>query len=158
MTETLANDYRIQKERLTVVLTTTSGERIAGDLFVQTTARNRFGREGAHDIANAAEPYFPMRTASGETLLLAKDNVRDIAVGPDPDPPESWCIGEAMTIELRLVDGAVHVGVVYLDSASGRTRVLDYLNRLHDRFLILHVPDGSLLVNRRMIERVRPID
>jgi hypothetical protein len=158
VTDTLANDYRIQKERLTVVLTTTSGERIAGDLFVQATARNRFGREGAHDIVNAAEPYFPMHTANGEMLLLAKEGVRDIAVGREQEPPDSWCIGEATTIELRLVDGMVHVGVVYLDSASGRTRVLDYLNRLHDRFLVLHVPDGLMLVNRRMIERVRPID
>ena len=41
---------------------------------------------------------------------------------------------------------------------SGRTRVLDYLNRVGERFLLLYTSHGIVLLNRSYIERVRPLD
>ena len=52
----------------------------------------------------------------------------------------------------------MHTGNVYLESLSGRTRVLDYLNRVGERFLLLYTADGTLLLNRSFIERVHPLD
>lgn len=151
------NDYRIEKDRLSAVLVTVGGQTIAGDLFVQASPRNRYGREEATDILNSAEPFFPLLTSDGEMFLIAKERVRELETR-DPSPVEDWRIGAPATIEVMLTGGAVHTGNVYLDSLSGRTRVLDFLNRVGERFLMLHTPRGTLLVNRSFIERVRPLD
>lgn len=154
---TMNNDYRIEKDRLAAVLVTVGGERVAGELFVQASPRNRYGREEAADILNSAEPFFPMLTSDGQLFLVAKDRVRELE-SRDPMPTDEWQIGAPATIEVMLTGGSVHQGNVYLESLSGRTRVLDYLNRVGERFLLLYTTRGTVLVNRSFIERVRPLD
>jgi len=151
------NDYRIPKDRLAAVVVTLGGERMTGELFVQASPRNRYGREEAADILNSAEPFFPMLTNGGELFLIAKDRVREVE-SRDPLPTEDWQIGAPATIEVLVTGGAVHTGNVYLESLSGRTRVLDYLNRVGERFLLLYTSRGTVLLNRSFIERVRPLD
>jgi hypothetical protein len=73
-------------------------------------------------------------------------------------PTDEWQIGAPATVEVWLTGGAVHSGNVYLESVSGRTRVLDYLNRVGERFLLLYTAHGTVLLNRSFIERVRPLD
>jgi hypothetical protein len=154
---TMNNDYRIEKDRLSAVLVTVGGERLTGELFVQASPRNRYGREEAADILNSAEPFFPMLTSDGQLFLVAKERVRELE-SRDPMPTDEWQIGAPATIEVMLTGGSVHQGNVYLESLSGRTRVLDYLNRVGERFLLLYTTRGTLLVNRSFIERVRPLD
>jgi hypothetical protein len=47
---------------------------------------------------------------------------------------------------------------VLLELPAGQPRVLDFLNRLSDRFLVLYAAEGTRLVNRALIERVHPRD
>lgn len=154
---TMNNEYRIEKDRLAAVLVTVGGERVAGELFVQASPRNRYGREEAADILNSAEPFFPMLTSDGQLFLVAKERVRELE-SRDPMPTDEWQIGAPATIEVMLTGGSVHQGNVYVESLSGRTRVLDYLNRVGERFLLLYTTRGTVLVNRSFIERVRPLD
>jgi len=151
------NDYRIEKDRLAAIVVTLGGERMVGELFVQASPRNRYGREEAADILNSAEPFFPMLTTAGELFLIAKDRVREVE-SRDPSPADEWQIGSPATIEVLVTGGAVHTGNVYLESLSGRTRVIDYLNRVGERFLLLYTSRGTVLLNRSFIERVRPLD
>lgn len=151
------NDYRIQKDRLAAVLVTVGGDRVVGELFVQASPRNRYGREEAADILNSAEPFFPILTSDGEMFLVAKDRVRELE-SRDPMPADEWQIGAAATIEVMMTGGSAHTGNVYLESLSGRTRVLDYLNRVGERFLLMYTTRGTVLLNRSFIERVRPLD
>jgi hypothetical protein len=151
------NEYRIQKDRLAAVVVTVGGERMTGDLFVQASPRNRYGREEAADILNSAEPFFPMLTTDGQLFLVAKERVREVE-SRDPMPADEWQIGAPATIEVWLTGGGVHTGNVYLESLSGRTRVLDYLNRVGERFLLLYTAQGTVLLNRSFIERVLPLD
>ena len=54
---------------------------------------------------------------------------------------------------------AIHrSGIVLLELPAGQPRLLDYLNRLSDRFLVLYAAEGTRLVNRALIERVLPRD
>jgi len=151
------NDYRIPKDRLAAVVVTLGGERMTGELFVQASPRNRYGREEAADILNSAEPFFPLLTTNGELFLIAKDRVREVE-SADPSPADEWQIGAPATIEVLVTGGTVHTGNVYLESLSGRTRVIDYLNRGSQRFLLLYTAQGTVLLNRSFIERVRPLD
>jgi len=153
------SDYRIEKERVGVAVTTASGETVDGDIFVQTYARHRMGREEPSDIMNADEPYFPLALREGGTLLLAKDQVREVAYeGALEDDAANSVGARAAEIELVLINGDVRNGSVFLEVSMDRPRVLDFLNRFDLRFLTLHTPDGIRLVNRRLIERVRPLD
>ena len=154
---TMHNDYRIPKERLAAVIVTVGGERLTGELFVQASPRNRYGREEAADILNSAEPFFPMLTSSGDLLLIAKERVREVE-SREPMPASEWQIGEPQSIDVWLTGGSLHSGNIYLESHSGRTRVLDYLNRVGERFLLLYTDHGTVLLNRSFIERVRPLD
>ena len=151
------NDYRIEKDRLAAVVVTVGGERMTGELFVQASPRNRYGREEAADVLNSAEPFFPMLTNDGELFLIAKDRVREVE-SREPLPADQWQIGAPATINVWLTGGAMHTGNVYLESLSGRTRVLDYLNRVGERFLLLYTSHGTVLLNRSFIERVKPLD
>ena len=153
----MSNDYRIQKERVPVVLTTVGGERIAGELFVQPNVRNRYGREEPSDVLNSAEPFFPICDEDGMMFLVAKDRVRELEVELDSRHNEEWRIGSPATIEVALTGGALRTGVIYLESMAGRSRVIDFLNRVHERFLTLHTATGELLINRSAVERVRSV-
>lgn len=157
----MTDDYRIEKRRLSVVLTTTGGERMSGELFVQPISRYHSGPEQAPDIMNGADPFFPFALDDGETILVAKDQVREVEfdhphdVGEEPD----GVVGvRRSVIEVTLAEGAVVTGTVYLQVPFDRPRLLDFLNRYDRRFITLYVPGGARLVNRRLIERVRPLD
>jgi len=153
-----SSEYRIEKDRVAVVVTTLDGERLAGDLFVQPYTRHRMGRELAPDLLNAPEPFFPLGTDDA-TQLLAKDNVREVEVPADErDGVASHPGARATEIEVVLAGGVVRTGLVLVEAPSDRPRLLDFLNRLESRFLTLYSPDGVRLLNRRFIERVRPLD
>lgn len=157
----MTDDYRIEKSRLSVVVVTAGGERMAGELFVQPFSRYRAGPEEAPDIMNAAEPFFPFATADGDTVLIAKDQVREVEIacadGGENDF-ESASGARRALIELTLADGSAVTGAVYLQAPTDRPRLLDFLNRFHSRFVTLYAPGGARLVNRNLIERVRPLD
>lgn len=153
----LANsDYRIEKERVTVTITTESGERLVGDIFVQSYARNRAGREEAIDVLNADEPYFPLALPDRSTVLVAKRRVRDVEL------PEGaagvTALARPATVEVILAGGDALFGEVLLEVPIDRPRLLDFLNRFDQRFVTLHTADGLRLLNRHLIERVRPLD
>lgn len=150
----MLNDFRIEKSRLPVVLMTVEGQRISGDLFVQASARNKLGHETPHDILNAPESFFPIATMKGRTLLLAKDEVRELFVAREDVDDQEWEFGTPAEVDVVMRGGSRHVGTILLQQASGRQRVLDHLNRFQDRFLPLYKDDGIVLLNRACIAHV----
>lgn len=151
------SDFRIEKERLPVAITTASGERLSGDLFVQGYARHRSGREEAADVLNAEEPYFPLALPDDGTLLVAKERVRDVELPHGAGGHEAVPARRA-TVEVVVAGGDAFLGEVLLEVPFERPRLLDFLNRVAQRFITLHTADGIRLINSRLIERVRPLD
>ena len=155
------SDYRIEKSRCPVVVTTHSGETIAGEMFLQPFGRHDGGTERPLDILNAAEPFFPLAVSDDETVLVAKEQVVEVSVGIGPDAcggDDDESYGHATVIEVRLINGATHSGSIFLQLPSERPRLLDFLNRDTQRFITLHGTERQLLINRQVIERVRPLD
>jgi hypothetical protein len=151
------SDFRIEKERLPVVITTESGERLSGDLFVQGYARHRRGREEAVDVLNSGERYFPLALPGEGTLLVAKHRVRDVEV-PHGEEDARANAARPATVEVVVAGGDAFLGEVHLEVPFERPRLLDFLNRVPERFIMLHTADGIRLINSRLIERVRPLD
>ena len=152
----LFNDLRIEKGRLAVAVTFLSGTRIDGDLYVQSSAHYPGAREDAPEVLNASAPFFPLALRNGETVLVSKDNVRTVTVSRS-DMNDDELLGTPARVEVALRDGERLSGSLIIEDLSGRGRVLDYLNRRHERFLILFGRESVLLINRALVERVRPI-
>jgi hypothetical protein len=161
MTQT-ANDYRIEKARCQVAVTTMDGERLVGDMFLQPYAHRRAGPEAPADLLNDTDPFFPLALADGTTLLLAKELMREVEVPDDRPSSDEEAYVEASVrfepVELTLLGGVVRVGSVRLELPYERPRLLDFFNRFAERYLTVYADDGVRLVNRRCIERVRPLE
>jgi hypothetical protein len=154
------HEFRIEKDRCSVMLSLVSGETITGAMFVQHVGEGEPRRESARAILNSRERFFPVETAEGETLLVAKDRVVEVlAEMPDDDGDELRReSARSALLDIVLSGGLVRSGLVLLEMPTGQPRVLDYLNRLSDRFLVLYAAEGTRLVNRALIERVLPRD
>ena len=153
----MVNDFRIEKGRLPVDITLVDGEAIAGELFIQASARHRFAMEDAAEIMNAPDRFFPLRLRTDNTLLVAKDRVRDVQVTYEHATEADWSIGTLTPVTITLEGGAIYTGKFLVEPPLGRTRVLDFLNRTPDRFLTLYQDDGIVLVNRSEILHVRQL-
>src|SRR5690349_10112204 len=108
------NEYRIEKDRHPVTLTLLGGESITGVMFVQGHARHRSAREDPGDILNEPEPFFPLETQTGETLLIPKARVLEVA-GDMPSQQLTARVPGVM-IAVTLVGGTVRTGAVFLDT------------------------------------------
>jgi hypothetical protein len=152
------SDYHIEKNRCPVVVTTHSGETITGEMFLQPFARHDGSSERPLDILNAAEPFFPLAVSEEETVLVAKEQVVEVSVDLDACGNDDEPFAQPTVIEVRLINGATHSGSIFLQLPSERPRLLDFLNRDTQRFITLHGTERQLLINRQVIERVRPLD
>lgn len=153
------HEFRIEKDRCSVTLSLVSGETIAGTMFVQHAEETDPRRESARDVLNSNERFFPIETPDGETLLVAKDRVVDVLAELPGDGDElRRASARSARLDIVLSGGVVRSGLVLLELPSDQPRLLDYLNRLSDRFLVLYDADGTRLINRALIERVLPRD
>lgn len=153
------HEFRIEKDRCSVTLSLASGETITGAMFVQHAEDGDPRRESAHDVLNGPERFFPIETDEGLTLLIAKDRVVE-ALTPLPANGDELRRASARSalLDVVLPSGDVRSGTVLIELPAGQPRVLDFLNRLADRFLVLYAAEGTRLVNRALIERVHPRD
>ena len=154
-----SNEYRIEKDRIPVTVTLASGTRLSGTVFVQSYIQHRYGREEASDVLNARDPFFPLLAEDGETHLIAKEQVVEAEVAPDAEADAlSEIVARTALVEVSTTTGFSRTGAVYLEVRNDRPRLLDFLNQFDHRFLVLHAETGVRLINRRLIERVRPLD
>lgn len=153
------HEFRIEKDRCAVRLSLVSGETITGAMFVQHAGEGDPRRESAVDVLNSAEPFFPVEVAEGETVLVAKDRVVEVLAARPTDEDElRRASARSALLEIVLSGGVVRSGLVLIEMPAGQPRLLDYLNRLSDRFLVLYATEGTRLLNRALIERVLPRD
>ncbi len=156
MQQLLNNDYRIEKRRLPVAVTLMSGTRIDGELFIQASGHYHGEFEDAPEVLNSEDPFFPLALRNGDTVLVAKENVRSVAVARR-DVHEDEVLGIPARVEVTLRDGERLSGSLIIEPVNGFSRVLDFLNRRRERFLSLFGRESVLLINRTLLERVRPI-
>jgi hypothetical protein len=94
-------------------------------------------------------------------LLVAKERVAEVAADPREEPsdlaPRNHPTPTAL-LQIMLVGGEIRLGSIRLEAPPDRARVLDYLNALTSRFLTLYTSNEARLINRSLIDRVRPLD
>ena len=160
-TSDTANLYRIETTRKAVILTMLGGEEVRGNVFIHFSSYRPFELEDVSELFNSETPFFPLELENDEVILVAKERVAEIAADrseapsdlPPRDPPAPTAL-----LQIVLVGGEVRLGSIRLDAPPDRARVLDYLNALTSRFLTLYTSNDARLINRSLIDRVRPLD
>ncbi|MEP7066354.1 MAG: hypothetical protein ABI889_10000 [Gemmatimonadota bacterium] len=151
------NDVRIEKERVAVSITMVGGELLSGSLFAPQIYPPG-GPEDPLQLLNDTEPFFPLGLATGEVLLIAKDRVLEVILDGASGSEELPGSAPTALLQLTLAGGQTHVGSMRLEARASRPRVLDYMNYCTERFMALRTDEGVRMINRKMIERVRPLD
>ena len=109
------HEFRIEKDRCAVRLSLVSGETITGAMFVQHVGEGDPRRESARDVLNSSDRFFPVETAEGETLLVAKDCVVEVlAELPNDDDELRRASARSALLEVVLSGGIVRSGIVLL--------------------------------------------
>ena len=155
-----ANLYRIETVRRAVALTMIGGEELLGHVFIHFSSHRPFELEDLSELFNSDEAFFPLEIENAEVILVSKARVAEVAVpsGESSDEPPKNATAPTALLQLLLIDGEVRIGAIQLEGRPDRARVLDYLNRLNARFLTLHTSNEARLINRSLIDRVRPLD
>ena len=155
----MPSDYIIEKSCAPVSLLTRSGERLAGDVYLQPYVHHRRGREEVADLLNAFEPFFPLRCADGAIRFLLKEQVVEVELEHHPLEDDDRRLGaREAVVEITLATGAAYTACINYEVPTARPRLLDWLNRLEQRFILVHASNGPRLVNWRLIAAVRPLD
>ncbi|HEY4216158.1 MAG TPA: hypothetical protein VGM67_03415 [Gemmatimonadaceae bacterium] len=148
------SEYRIEKVRRSVTLVLRGGTSIGGEVFLQPTARYRPGAQEPDELFNEEDPFVPLATTDDHHVLLAKDHIIQVHYSAGPaDTPVSGVSGAA--VELVFADGTTCSGELRMETRASRSRLLDFLNEGHQRFLTLYSPGRVCLVNCRQIAQVR---
>jgi hypothetical protein len=156
-----ANLYRIETTRREVSLTMVGGEEVQGRVFIHFSTYRPSDTEDALALFNDKEPFFPLELDNGEVILVAKERVAEVSIGRGEEAgDQSACATPTPTALLQVVlaGGEVRLGSIRLEARPDRARVLDYLNRITVRFLTLYTSNEARLINRSLIDRVRPLD
>ena len=152
-------EYRIEKHSVPVAVVTLSGERVEGEVFLQPYSQNRQGPEEVSDLLNASEPFFPVRCRDGAIRILAKARIVEAQLLEPPSEDDARPLGarEAM-VELVLANGQRYAACLFYQVPTARPRLLDFLNRLTQRFVLVHAEERWILVNWRLLDSIRPLD
>ncbi|HMG71132.1 MAG TPA: hypothetical protein VK544_08440 [Gemmatimonadaceae bacterium] len=155
-----ANQYRIETTRKAVILTMLSGEELRGNVFIHFSSYRPFELEDVSELLNADTPFFPLELDNREVILVSKERVAEAAAnrGDESDQPPREAPSPTALLQIVLIGGEVRLGSIRLDAPPARARVLDYLNALTSRFLTLYTSNEARLINRSLIDRVRPLD
>jgi hypothetical protein len=156
-----ANLYRVETVRRSVSLTMIGGEILRGSVFIHSSSQRPFELEDVSELFNSGEQFFPLELETEEVILVSKARVAEVtdAGGEDAsDQPTSGSPAPTALLQVVLLGGDVRVGSIRLEARPDRARVLDYLNRLNARFLTLYTSNEARLINRSLIDRVRPLD
>ena len=151
--------YRIEKERLEVTVTLVGSGELHGFIFLQPKVYGYASHSEPVALFNDRELFFPLELDNGDVMLLSKARVVDISGLPLAEEDELVRASSPMAlVEVTLAGGLTRLGSMRLEVRADRPRLLDYLNDIHQRFLMLYSDNGVRLVNRELIERVRPLD
>ena len=145
------NEYFIEKEQLPVEITLVTGEELCGSLFIPPTWRRPSIDFDAPVLLNLPESYFPLLLPGGGTRLIAKGHVVLMRGSSADADGETDMLGDPAPVAIRCTNGVTVHGELTIARVTSNMRVLDYLNRTAEEFILLHEHNGSVLINRRHI-------
>jgi hypothetical protein len=134
------------------------GAQLRGAIFVPRRLQGYSSYAEPAGMLNDRELFFPLELDTGEVLLVSKERVVEISGFSLDEEDEVIRRSTPMALlEITLAGGITHYGSMRLEVRGGR-RLLDLLNSSTQRFVVVYTDNGIRLVNRTLIDSVRPLD
>ncbi len=152
------SEFYIEKSQMPVSATLIGGEQVSGSIYLQASARGFSSLEDAPEFMNGPESFFPLRIENGSLRLLAKNHVMSMHAAGESATERAWRFGDPIEVSVVMSGGTRHTGQLVIERFAAHTRVLDFLNRISDAFIVLQREDGILLLNREHIAYVQQRD
>ena len=149
------SEYRIEKQKRPLHVLLTDGNWLEGEIFLRPVTRHRSRPEEPVDLLNDPDPFFAL-LRNGETMLVAKSSVARAETSYQGDD-DLDVASLGVFVEVTMTDGNVCTGCIFLESRTGRPRLMDYLNSYRDRFLPVVDARQVILVNTNTIAHVREV-
>jgi hypothetical protein len=142
----------IEKMRVPVRLALIGCEPVEGYLSLSPQAEMHEGPETILDRLNAPTRVVPfVRIEDGAVLLVVRAHIEWVAAGPDVAPSlvnrAHFQHTREEHVEVRLLGGKRHRGVLAIEMPHEFNRVSDFLNA-DGEFFPLQTPEGTLLFNK----------
>jgi hypothetical protein len=154
------SEFRVEKRRVTAVLTLSNGLATAGNFFVAGGSARHAGPERVSDVLNSDAGFFPFEILVPEgtnTVLLHRDHVVMVALTENEasgDP--GYDVATQRTASLLLSSGKRVVGTVRVYRPGGRDRLSDWAHH-GERFRYIETNDATLLINVSHVLEVREV-
>ena len=149
----LHNEFFIEKETLPVDVVLVTGEELRGSLFVQPGWRKPSIEYDAPVLLHMPDSYFPLQLGDGTTRLIAKGHVVLMRGAISEDNGDQ--MGDPAPVVVRCTNGVVVHGNLMIMRVTANVRVLDYLNRSAEEFILLHQGNRAVLINCRHVVLVQ---
>jgi len=150
------SEYRIEKLRRHMAVILTTGERLEGDVFLQSMSRFRPRAEAPIELFNDDDPFFALADGDG-ARIVAKANVAHVEMPLEEGDDEHDFASLGVPVEVTLVGGGVCTGSIFIEARADRQRLKDFLNAYRHRFLPVIDIQRIFLVNTHTIAHVREV-
>jgi len=148
------NDFRIPKEKASVLVTAPPHEPDPRFVFLSPFAQNHHGAETPSDLFNVEQAFIPLFREDGSVVLARRQAIAWVEVA-EPRARE-WYYYESRAgipdspVRVEFDDGTRIDGRIALIGPAGAQRVVDVVNRA-EGFLHLERGDDLFLVNLRRV-------
>lgn len=125
--------------------------RVIGHLFVRMHGPNAAVEEQPLEVLNDERPFLVMKREDPSELRFY-NRTSIVRVEYEPDVVEELEEATPLHCRLHMMDGALLEGTVMKSLPPDQSRLFDFLNRPHERFIKLYLDDGRVsLVNKSYI-------
>jgi hypothetical protein len=150
------DEYRVPTVQVEAELFWADGRTLNGKLFLPEQSAVHPGRMRPAEWINQRLAFFPFRPAGGGRMVVNKQQLIAVSVGPAPDDQEEPTAVPEFPVRDVIVDAGDRSfeGRVVLDMPANQQRLVDYLNR-DDAFILLRGAGRDYLVHTLHVSRVR---
>lgn len=148
------NTLKVPKKLRPVTLWVHPEGRVLGSLYLREQSPDHAGDEQPWEILNQGKAFlvFKVDEPDGLRFYNIKSIIRvEYQTQSKTDPGDI----EPMQCHLNMMDGSLIHGTIRESLPPDRARLLDYLNRVDQYFIKMHLEDGLIcLINKSYINHV----
>ena len=143
--------------RVPATITLHEGERIEGDIHLQTLTPMHGGSETPVEMLNRPEHFFAVSLPDGGVSLVCKAQTAVVTCDASmwEVDEQRRAISRSLELEVRLIDGMNLNGTAYWELPPTHPRPQDFLN-VSEAFFEITDDGVSHCINRSLVGQVRP--
>jgi len=145
---------KINKFRRKATVCGSDDWRLEVSLFLRQVAEEHSGREIILDILNSKASFIPLEDfQANEILLVNKSKIMCVEL-KERDLTEETMLAPEIPVEVKLTNGEILTGGLFLAMRSERSRLSDCLN-FSPQFLYLCREKGDIILNKSYVFSVK---